>query len=435
MDKIGRFKRINIVLLAIIFMIPIFSMNGMAKSAKSVKPVKVGKPVVTTVATDNGNIKLSWKAVKGSGKTKYEIYRADSKKGKYAKIKTTSKCTYIDRGRTAGKTVFYKVRAYRVIKKKKVTGSFSTVKKATPKVTVNPKPMTYVNEMPVGTAVPFTVGVSVNKHSSDGKYNSDAAIARSYAELKEIYGCDDPNGYNYIKKYNKDFFKENAVIVLFLTYGSGSIRQRFDSLVKNGNELCIGMTTIQPEVGTCDMAYWRITLEVKKSDISGVDKINCFNQNESKVPVEPAVPEPMTYVDEMPAGTTVPFTVGVSANTHCSEDKYNSDAAIARSYTELKEIYDCDYNPNGYNYIEKYNEDFFKENAVIVVFLTYGSGSVRQRFDSLVKNGNELCIGMTTIEPEVGTCDMAYWRITLEVKKSDIIDVDKINCFNQTECI
>jgi len=38
------------------------------------------------------------------------------------------------------------------------------------------------------------------------------------------------------------------------------------------------MTTNVPEIATCDMAYWRIILEVKKADIAGVTKVSVFEK-------------------------------------------------------------------------------------------------------------------------------------------------------------
>ena len=91
----------------------------------------VTTPAKTTVktASDSSSVKLTWKKIKGvSG---YVVYRATSKKGKYKKIRTlkkASRTTYTNRNLKAGKTYYYKVRAYRKVKGKKVYGSYSKVK-------------------------------------------------------------------------------------------------------------------------------------------------------------------------------------------------------------------------------------------------------------------------------------------------------------------
>lgn len=91
----------------------------------------VTTPAKTTVKTvsANSSVKLTWKKIKRvSG---YVVYRATSKKGKYKKIKTlkkASKTTYTNKNLKAGKTYYYKIRAYRKVNGKKVYGSYSKVK-------------------------------------------------------------------------------------------------------------------------------------------------------------------------------------------------------------------------------------------------------------------------------------------------------------------
>ena len=52
-------------------------------------------------------IKLSWNSVDGA--SVYQLYRADSAKGKYQKIANVNGTSYVDTGLTTGKTYFYKV--------------------------------------------------------------------------------------------------------------------------------------------------------------------------------------------------------------------------------------------------------------------------------------------------------------------------------------
>jgi len=147
---------------------------------------------------------------------------------------------------------------------------------------------------------------------------------------------------------------------------------------------------------------------------------------------------PIANADKMPKGAAVPFAVGADVNIYASDTPYGFDAVIVRSYAELRAIYEADSNPNGYDYISSYNGAFFEDNAVILLFIGRGSGSIRQEIHSLVKKGNELCIGMTTFVPGpgmIGTSDIAYWRITLDVKKADVDGVDKISCYNRNKSI
>ena len=106
--------------------------------------VKVGP-----VSYDGVNI--SWSGVKGA--TGYSVYRAESKTGTYALIKTTSSKSYEDFGLTTGKNYYYKVRAYKKASNKKVFGVYSAVKSAKPvplaPATVNATSLSY-NSVTVG---------------------------------------------------------------------------------------------------------------------------------------------------------------------------------------------------------------------------------------------------------------------------------------------
>ena len=64
---------------------------------------------VKAIVVNNKTIKLKWKSVKS--RKKYEIYASTKRKGKYKKIKQTSKCYIIVRQKP-GKSYYYKVRAY-----------------------------------------------------------------------------------------------------------------------------------------------------------------------------------------------------------------------------------------------------------------------------------------------------------------------------------
>lgn len=76
----------------------------------------------------SSKVNVSWKSV--SGASGYQVYRSNAKNGEYKRVRTTSgknSTTYYNRLRENG-TYYYKVRAYRVVKGKKVYGVYSEVK-------------------------------------------------------------------------------------------------------------------------------------------------------------------------------------------------------------------------------------------------------------------------------------------------------------------
>ena len=131
--------------------------------------------------------------------------------------------------------------------------------------------------LPAGETISFTVGVQENVHASDrGGDRLQAWIIRSLEGLRSLYAQDpNPNEIDYIAPYTADFFEEKALVALFITEGSGSIRHRIPALKRDGTELAIDLVTDRPYMFTCDMAYWRILLEVDREAAAGIDRVSC----------------------------------------------------------------------------------------------------------------------------------------------------------------
>lgn len=68
---------------------------------------------------------------------------------------------------------------------------------------------------------------------------------------------------------------------------------------------------------------------------------------------------------------------------------------------------------------EKYDSTFFEENTLMLTYVTSGSGSDRFGVNSIFCDGNSFVIHVEqTNSPEIGTCDMAGWFITVAVPDS-----------------
>ena len=89
------------------------------------------KPVPAAAAWEKVSVgskkaTVHWKKV--SGASGYQLYRADSRQGKYKCIKTQKGTKYTNKKLKKGKTYYYKVRAYKTVGKKKLYGAFSAIK-------------------------------------------------------------------------------------------------------------------------------------------------------------------------------------------------------------------------------------------------------------------------------------------------------------------
>ena len=96
-------------------------------SAKSVL-AKLAKPEVKVSNTESsGKVKLSWEKV--SGASKYYVYRATSKSGKYTKVKSTTSASFTDSDAKVGKKYYYKVKA--IHKSSSANSEYSDIESAT----------------------------------------------------------------------------------------------------------------------------------------------------------------------------------------------------------------------------------------------------------------------------------------------------------------
>ena len=66
-----------------------------------------------------------------------------------------------------------------------------------------------------------------------------------------------------------------------------------------------------------------------------------------------------------------------------------------------------------------YDEAFFRDNVLAVVYLEEGSGSVSHEVSMVRRVGNTIEINIRREVPEVGTCDMAYWTVTAAISRAD----------------
>ena len=199
-------------------------------TSSKLKAAKVDFTKVASASYDK--LRLSWEPL--SGVDGYQIYRATSKSGKYAKIATVkgaSSATYTNTGRTCGTRYYYKLRAYKKIGGKTVYSKYSAIlsayaKPAKVKVTDAYAP----SDSMVTIAVSFTTvrgatdyEAQINQIKKNGKetgfrsytYN-DEGVKRTFgtykqrlAKLKKEY----PSGYTTIEvKENGKYVSKKVTV-------------------------------------------------------------------------------------------------------------------------------------------------------------------------------------------------------------------------------
>ena len=120
----GKRKRIYRLVAVCLALLVAFTGLLTVQAAGVAKPTKLSAKV-----NDNVSITLQWTAAKKvSG---YQVYTAGSKSGKYTLLATTSATKYTHSNLKGGKTYYYKVRAYKTVKKKKQYSGYTAVVQAT----------------------------------------------------------------------------------------------------------------------------------------------------------------------------------------------------------------------------------------------------------------------------------------------------------------
>ncbi|MBE6735032.1 MAG: starch-binding protein [Ruminococcaceae bacterium] len=217
--------------------------------------------------------------------------------------------------------------------------------------------------------------------------------------------------------YNEEFFEDNSLFVAFASLGSGSYSLDYDRLVVEDGFLTIYRTVQIPSgAHTCDMNYRVAVIEVANKDIADVEDFD--------------VVQDCSYEGEI--DFTVALDQRVQSWYHDPGDS-GTQIFLADSPEKMDEVLSLVHDSaDGNNFQkpergEKYNDEFFEKNSVIMEFVPLSSGSFRQEYKRLVVEENTLCIYRKITSPgDGGTDDMNYRVVFIEVANKDIEGVTDI---------
>ena len=110
-------------------------------------------------------------------------------------------------------------------------------------------------------------------------------------------------------------------------------------------------------------------------------------------------------------------------------ESHKVNGSVLRSKTDLQNA--------GLNGIEPYNEkhsldlsvytdEYFEDKALVLLYVTMGSGSYELSVDRLTVKGDTMTVHSTATRPAIATGDMAYWCVVLEVSQSDVASISKV---------
>lgn len=115
----------------------------------------------------------------------------------------------------------------------------------------------------------------------------------------------------------------------------------------------------------------------------------------------------------------------VSSVRHLPIFRFDTLADLEQFKSDFGEILAMDYGydevPSFNDTVAKYDEGFFNENSLMLVYVEASSGSCRYGVDSVYCDGNSFCVyAKQTNNPKIHTDDMAGWFITVAVPDSMI---------------
>lgn len=90
-------------------------------------------------------------------------------------------------------------------------------------------------------------------------------------------------------------------------------------------------------------------------------------------------------------------------------------------------IRDGVYSEQFQNMFNIYDETFFENHRLYIMYVWAGSGSIKHTVTGVEENGSALDITITREYPQVGTADMAGYALTVSLKKEDAVKYDYFN--------
>ncbi len=130
------------------------------------------------------------------------------------------------------------------------------------------------------------MAISIVQHLPIYMFDTLAELEQFKLSFSEVltmdYGYDEVPSFNEVTaKYDKAFFEENTLMLVYIATNSGSLRFGVDNVFCDGTSFCIHAKHINnPEVVTEDMAGWFITVAVPDSMVATCNEFDAkFNNN------------------------------------------------------------------------------------------------------------------------------------------------------------
>ena len=218
------------------------------------------------------------------------------------------------------------------------------------------------------------------------------------AEWQKLYDgcatCYDESFLPRVNGLNAAFFAEKSLLILRVSAGSGSYRHRVDGVAVEGEALRVTLTTLYHEMDTCDMAAWAVLIPIDKAY--------------SGLPVElvtrerPDIPQ-MTVLNGYVYGDTIHGVLDNSKNIGSYSFPKAQTVDSVRAYQAAVRLMDDSKMPTELiQAMSGFDEAFFKEKALLILYLEKEPAAVHYEIDTLTVTDGRLMIGVYGVYPEEG---------------------------------
>ena len=162
------------------------------------------------------------------------------------------------------------------------------------------------------------------------------------------------------------------------------------------------------------------------------------NSEETGVPTQKEIPTTVAYANWSSNESNLirdclnSETMTISSVRHLPIFKFETKAELDEFKSKYKDDFTMDQGydeiPSFNNETANYDDEFFKDNALILAYISVSSGSFRYGISKVTKGIETLMITVTQLNnPEVYTDDMAGWFLMAEVEKEYIKDCTKFD--------
>lgn len=218
------------------------------------------------------------------------------------------------------------------------------------------------------------------------------------AEWQKLYdgcaACYDEYFLPRVNGLNAAFFAEKSLLILRVSAGSGSYRHRVDGVAVEGEALRITLTTLYHEVDTCDMAAWAILIPIDKA-YSGLPVELVTRQR-------PDIPQ-MTVLNGYVYGDTIHGVLDDNKNIGSYSFPKGQIVDSVRAYQAAVRLMDDSKMPiELIRAMRGFDEAFFKEKALLILYLEKEPAAVHYEIDTLTVTDGRLMVGVYGVYPEEG---------------------------------